>query len=78
MDSIMLEIRTHLEEAKQEITILQRQYEQRLLRQSVKLGLAKKEQSMPGSRAGSPSHAHMSSQGRIIVREGGEEIELII
>ena len=39
MDSIALEIRAHLEEAKGEITVLQRQYEQRLLKKSVKLGL---------------------------------------
>ena len=39
MDTILLEIRAHLEEAKDEITILQHQFEQRLLKQSAKLDL---------------------------------------
>ena len=39
MENIQLEIRSHMEDAKHEITILQRQYEQRMLKKSVKLGL---------------------------------------
>ena len=40
VDSIALEIRTHLEDAKDEMTVLQRQYEQQLIKRSVKLGLS--------------------------------------
>ena len=47
MDNILLEIRTHLEGAKEEINILQHQFEQRLYKQSIKLGLNKRDQNSP-------------------------------
>ena len=61
MENIQLEIRSHMEDAKHEITILQRQYEQRMLKKSVKLGLT-------GSNKGS------SIFGVAQVSENGEPI----